>query len=86
MERRIYYKKSDKNGDITHIYGNYWGPVTVQEAVYQIEHNLYQYYVDEDGYRSNVYVEQTPLGHKFIKTYADKTSKNNLDNLPEYRW
>ena len=43
MERRITSKKSDKDGDITHIYGNNWGPVTVQDAVFQIEHNLYQY-------------------------------------------
>lgn len=40
---------------------------------------------DKVVYRSDVYVEQTPWGHKFIKTYADKTSKNNLDNLPEHR-
>lgn len=85
MERRIISKKSDKDGDITHIYGNNWGLVTVQDAIFQIEHNLYQYYVDEAGYRSDVYVEQTPWGRKFIKTYADRTSKNNLDNLPEYR-
>ncbi len=86
MERRIYSKKSDKDGDILYIYGNYWGPVSVQEAVYQIENNLYQYYVDEAGYRSEVYVDQTPWGRKFIKTFADKTSKNNLDNLPEHIW
>ncbi|WP_391510086.1 DUF3892 domain-containing protein [Microbacterium paraoxydans] len=26
--------------------------------------------------------EQTPIGKKLLKTTADATSKNNLDNLP----
>ncbi len=32
--------------------------------------------------RADVYVSKTAAGHKFLKTTADTTTKNNLDSLP----
>lgn len=34
--------------------------------------------------RANVYVAQTPAGKKFLKTTADTTTMNSLDNFPRF--
>lgn len=83
-DRRIQRTKKDSDGDILKV-GNYlneyWSPRTVSDVVYDIEHNIHTYYVNEAGYRSDVHVVKG-INKKYIKTHADNTSKNNLDNLP----
>lgn len=54
---------------------------TVAQVVSSIERGIDTYFVSVPQ-RADVYVAQTPAGHKFLKTRADTTTKNNLDNLP----
>lgn len=54
---------------------------TVPWVVSSIEAGTNTFFVSTPQ-RADVYVAQTPVGRKFLKTTADTTTKNNLDNLP----
>ena len=57
---------------------------TVRNVIYNIEHNVYQYYVQERSPKADVHVVKESDGTKYIRTDADVTDKNNLENLPEF--
>lgn len=71
----------DRDGDITHVGVKGRWSWTVAEVVSSIERRTNTFFVNCPT-RANVYVEQTPAGNKFLKTTADTSTKNNLDNLP----
>lgn len=73
--------RKDRNGDITQV--GVWGQWdwTVAQVVASIESHTNTFYVNCPQ-RADVYVAQTSTGRKFLKTTADTTTKNNLDNLP----
>jgi len=79
-DRRVTRTGKDDDGDITSLCntGETWSPRLKADAVDDINDGDHTYYVMEAGYRSDVHV--TSEGH--LRTYADETSKNNLDNLP----
>lgn len=83
-ERRVRATGKDRDGDITSLCnaGQSWSPRSRADAIADIEANSHSYYVEEAGYRSEVSVVTTN-GRKHLQTYADATSKNNLDNLPD---
>ncbi|MBD8139866.1 DUF3892 domain-containing protein [Frigoribacterium sp. CFBP 13605] len=70
----------DKDGDITHVgvKGRWAWPVS--DAVSSIESRTNTFYV-LCPQRAEVFVAQAG-GRKFLKTTADTSLKNNLDNLP----
>ena len=80
-DRRVRQTEKDEDGDITALcnLGEYWSPRSKASAVSDIRTRTHSYYVDEAGFRSKVIV--TSDGH--LKTEADATSANNLDNLPD---
>lgn len=45
-----------------------------------IRSGLHTYFVNDAGYRSDVHM----TADVHLRTDADATSKNNLDNLPDY--
>ena len=56
--------------------------VTEQQAVYDIDNQIHNYYVQQPG-MSRVEVETYwAHGAKHVRTTADQTSSNNLANLP----
>ncbi len=73
--------RKDRSGNITHVgvTGRWDWPVT--QVVASIESRSNTFYVNCPQ-RADVYVAQTSAGRKFLKTTADTTTKNNLDNLP----
>jgi hypothetical protein len=73
--------RKDRSGDITHV--GVWGQWdwSVAQVVASIESRTNTFYVNCPQ-RADVYVAQTSAGRKFLKTTADTTTKNNLDNLP----
>lgn len=73
----------DKDGDVTHVGVDGRWEWTVAQTVSSIEGGTNTFYVDCPQ-RADVYVEQTSAGKKFLKTRADTTTKNNLDNLPPF--
>lgn len=80
-DRRVRQTGKDDDGDITALCnrGEWWSPRSKSAAVSDIRTRTHSYYVDEAGFRTNVIV--TADGH--LKTEADATSANNLDNLPD---
>ncbi len=80
-ERRVRQTGKDPDGDITALCntGELWSPRSKADAVSDIKSGLHKYFVDEAGTHTEVYV--TIDGH--LKTVADGTHSNNLDNLPD---
>jgi len=83
-DRRVRGTRKDDDGDITRLCnsGAAWLWETKATAIRHINSNEHSYYVDEAGYRSEIHVAGTPPS-EYLRTYADPTSKNNLDNLPD---
>ena len=84
-DRRVRRSGKDGQGDITALCdgGNDWGRVTNATAISHIDDGTHTYFVNEDGSRSNVRVIRESGSAPYLRTTADKTSKNNLDNLPD---
>jgi len=80
-ERRVRRTAKDEDGDIVALCNPYahWQRVTKWVAMRQLEEGRFRYYVQEEG-PEKIYVEVVD-GH--LRTEADATSKNNLDNLPD---
>ena len=83
-DRQVTRSRKDRDGDITALCNpaSSWSPRYKQNAISDIELGLHTYYVSEAGYRSNVHVVNGPNG-KYLRTTADRSSANNLDNLPD---
>lgn len=62
--------------------GAFWSPRRSADAIRDIDSNLHTYYVDRAGYRTDVHVVDAPNG-KYLRTSADRTDRNNLENLPD---
>lgn len=83
-ERRVKKSGKDKNGNITSLCnsGESWSPKSKADAIKEIDEGTNKYYVEEET--PKVYVKVVTEGtSKYLRTTADKTSKNNLDNLPD---
>ncbi|MCY4011142.1 MAG: DUF3892 domain-containing protein [Gammaproteobacteria bacterium] len=83
-DRRVTQTGKDDDGDITRLCnpGEDWSPRSKAGAILDIEDKTHSYHVEEAGYKSTIYVVEVG-GVKHLKTYADETSKNNLDNLED---
>ena len=81
MAFRITHVRKDAYDDITAV-RLFSGTVeTVPEVVRYIEQG-YKYYVQEVPPPADVHVVTLTNGKKYIRTDADRSSRNNLDNLP----
>ena len=80
--RRVTKSEKDSDGDITGVCGPEYYYRAKWGVIEDITAELHEYYVSEAGYESTVHVyEQNGVQH--IKTFADASSANNLDNLPD---
>jgi hypothetical protein len=84
IERKITNSIKDSSGNITAICnpGEWWSPKTSEEAIEEIEEMLYSYHVILNGEKVDIKVVHGETG-KYLRTDPDKTTKNNLDELPE---
>lgn len=83
-DRRVKKTGKDKDGVITSLCNadeSWWSPRSKSDAISDIENGFHTYYVYEDGSKATVQVV-TRDGKKHLQTTTDRTSKNNLDNLP----
>lgn len=83
-ERRVRKTGKNREGDITSLCsdGEWWSPRTMSDSIRDIENDAYRYYVEQEAPR--VYVKVVSEGgKKYLRTTSDKSSKNNLDNLPD---
>jgi hypothetical protein len=84
-DRRVRQTGKDEDGDITSLCnsGETWSPRVKSPAIADIESKTHRYFVREEGEGATVTVYAASDGKKHLRTVADKSSKNNLDNLPD---
>lgn len=83
--RRVTRSGKDRDGDITSLCntGELWSPRRKADAIQDIEAGIHSYYVlSQSGAEVNVLVRQRN-GKKYLTTDPDKTTRNNLDDLPD---
>ena len=83
-DRRVTRSRKNSDGDITALCntGEYWSPRAKADAIRDIDNRLHSYYVLSNGQRVNIHVVNGQNG-KYLRTDPDKTSRNNLDDLPD---
>lgn len=82
--RKVIASGKDEDGDITALCngGELWSPRQKSGAISDIESGTYRYYVrDTQGNEADIKVGNRN-GNKYLFTVPDKSSANNLDNLP----
>lgn len=80
-DARITHVRKDRDGDITDVGNKNSWEWSVERVIASIENGSNTFYV-MCPQRADVLVRETPAGRKFLKTTADTTTKNNLDDLP----
>lgn len=82
-DRRVTGSGKDRDGDITQLCNKGdWGTTAKAVAIQQIESGTHRYYVHQPGTtRVEVRVVNGTSG-KYLRSTSDRTSSNNLDNLP----
>lgn len=83
--RRVYRTGKDSDGDITKLCNSAadWSPRLKASAIADIEAGAIGYFV-EDSRGNQAVVKVMTVGYtKHLTTTPDKSSENNLDNLPD---
>lgn len=91
MPKKITKTKKASDKDILALCnpGQFWSPVSKEEAIREIERSgkpysvNSPYYTEANGYRASIVVMEDRLRGKYLRTDPDKTSKNNLEALPD---
>jgi hypothetical protein len=73
--------RKSRDGDITNVGARNSWDWTVADVVASINGKSNSFYV-RCPQRAEVVVARTSTGREFLRTTADTTTKNNLDNLP----
>ena len=83
-DRRVTRSGKDPNGDITALCNpsEFWSPRKKADAISDIRSGSHAYYVETSGQRVEIRVVEGPTG-PYLRTDRDKTSTNNLDDLPD---
>jgi hypothetical protein len=84
VERKVTSTKKDSSGNIIGVCnkGEWWSPRNTYDIINDIEMKLYKYYVIVDGQKVFITVINGSTG-KYLRTDPDKTTRNNLDDLPD---
>jgi hypothetical protein len=82
-DRAVYKTGKDSYGDIVSLCNDsaFWSPRSKSAAISDIESGLHTYHVPWQSGRTEIRVVQGPNG-KYLRTDADNTTRNNLDDLP----
>ncbi len=85
-DRHVTQSRKDQDGDITALCkpGEQWSPRAKADAIRDIDNRIHSYYVTGAGGSGRVHIEVVngPTG-KYLRTKADSTGHNNLDELPD---
>lgn len=84
-DRKVTRTRKDSDGDILALCGDgaFWSPRERQDAISDIEGNHHRYFVDVQGVGEvDIHVVKGTTG-KYLRTDPDRTSRNNLDDLPD---
>ena len=78
--RLVTSSAKDTDGDIAGLCGSF-GEVGKATAIRHIESGTYNYFVTKE--LADIHVVSHPLYGKYLRTDPDKTTTNNLDELPD---
>ena len=83
-DRGVTRSRKDEDGDITALCnpGQSWSPRPKRDVINDIESGQHSYFVQASGGRVDIHVVDGPSG-KYLRTDPDKTTRNNLDDLPD---
>jgi hypothetical protein len=81
VDRKVTGSGKNPQGDITGLCGS-WGSVSAASAIAHIENGTHRYYVEVESPAVMVRVVSEGTT-KYLRTAADSSGKNNLDNLPD---
>ncbi len=84
-DRQVTQSRKDRAGDILALCnpGENWAKRSKQNAINDIEGGHHKYFVNVFGAgRVNIHVVRRSNG-KYLRTDPDRTSHNNLDDLPD---
>ena len=82
IARHVTAVRRTKQGVTTHLCneGAHWSPVSVGQAIREIESGVIQYFTQVGNRLAVVHVVNGPNG-PYLRSQADPTSQNNLDSL-----
>jgi hypothetical protein len=82
--RKVTHSRKDEDGDITALCNpvSFWSPRLKAGAISDIESKTHQYFVRVGDQEVDIHVVDGSTG-KYLRTDPDKTSTNNLDDLPD---
>lgn len=83
-DRRVTRTDKDEDGDITALCNPWadWKRRSKSLAISDIENGTHRYYVEVGDKEVDIHVVNGSTG-KYLRTDPDKTSRNNLDDLPD---
>jgi FAD/FMN-containing dehydrogenase len=84
IARAVTAVRKDGQGAITHLCheGERWSPVPVEQAILEIQSRAIQYFTSGDDKIALVKVVNDGHGGVYLRSVADRTTTDNLDNLP----
>ena len=86
MRRRVTMTKKTRDNRIFALGnpGQYWSPRQKRDAIADIEMGRYEYFVLVNRQEVDVHVYIDRDGDKHLRTDPDKTTRNNLLELPSW--
>ena len=84
-DREVTRTRKDKDGDIVALCNSkeVWSPKLKSMAILEIEEKIHRYFVKVDREEVDIHVVNDRLKGKYLRTDPDKTTINNLDDLPD---
>ncbi len=83
--REVTQTMKSKKGDISALCNSntLWNPKLKSMAILEIEDNIHRYFVKIEDDEVDIHVVTDRLKGKYLRTDPDKTTSNNLDDLPD---
>lgn len=85
MDRQVTRSRKNSDGDITALCssGAAWSPRYKADAIRDIESGDHRYFVRVGVDEVDIRVVDHPRYGKYLRTDPDRTTRNNLDDLPD---
>jgi hypothetical protein len=83
--RQVKATGKDSDGDITSLCnsGETWSPRSKAGAIADIDGGVHTYHVGSGASKTEIEVVNDPVKGKYLRTVADGSTGNNLDELPD---
>ncbi len=84
-DREVTHTIKSKKGDISALCNStaIWNPKLKSMAILEIEDNIHRYFVKIEDDEVDIHVVTDRLKGKYLRTDPDKTTSNNLHDLPD---